>query len=388
MNKAISKTGYLFPSILFICIMMLDWNGYGYYVFYIPFLLLIPKGIFNYIDCNFKLFLAFGLSYSLIDIFNTGYIRYAYNILPVINFPIAYLMGKVIGKNKPYDEHLKILWLLAFSLAMLTIISIYISFIEEGFSTVARDIKLIGYENGSNSFLYTATGLYSKLLPLTLFIPFIFFKIDKKYKYLYFVSALLAFVCCLRLQSRSAIYIASISLIIPLIFGGQGNLKNKVCGILFIVITCYYVLNNFSDELLVIERFQNNNAFENAGQESRADLAKKTLIELSTKPFGGMIFERYAHNLWIDCARVSGWLPAFLLIIITWNFIKSTIFIYKENYINKSYRIFIVVLSVCLLTYFNTEPIIEGASMLFTFFCIYFGIVQSHCNSIKYRYLK
>ncbi len=362
---------------ILLCFVLFDWNGHGYFIFYLPLILFILKGGLNNFDRTFYLFLLFGISYSLIDCLNTRSYNYTYNILPIVNFPVLYLMGKYIGNRNTVKENMNILWLFAVSLALLTIISVYISFLKEGFSWAGRDIALFGYNDGTNNYkTIAATGLYSKILPLTLFMPLLLIKKEGKGKCFLVISAILAFICCLRLQSRSAIYITAISLIIPLLLGSKNNKTTKWFGILIIVASVIYVLTHFSDQLTIIERFQKNNAFDNEGGEGRFALAAKILDNLASHPFGGLRNARYAHNLWLDCARVSGWIPAILLVALTWRCINLTNKTFKCHSFPEYYRIITVIMTSCLILYFFAEPILEGASMLFAFFCLYFGILN------------
>lgn len=361
-----------------LCLMFLDWNSYGYYVFYLPCFYVLFKGAFRYVDKNFMMLLLFGFSYSVIAYFNYGGISYVYNVLPIINFPMAYLMGRMIADTNIPERQITTLWYFALAMALLTMLSVYVDFIENGFAFVGRDIKLIGYSNENGEFLYTATGLYSKIMLLTLFASFLFFRTNNKKKWLMIITACVAFVCCLRLQSRTAIYVIATSLMIPLLFGSKDFRINKLIGIGFVIAVVSYVLMHYSSELLIIDRFQNNNVFDNEGGESRMDLSIKTLKELQNNPFGGMRSSRYAHNLWIDVARVSGWLPAFILILVTWRWIKITVKVFKLPSVDEYYRLFVVLVSICLLLYFNTEPILEGASMLFTFSCLFYGMISNY----------
>ena len=358
-----------------LCLVMIDWNGYGYLYFYIPLFYYICIGGLRNLDINFKLLLLFGVTYSLIHYLNYNTIRYAYNILPVLNFPIMYLMGRSLGYRYDENKLLLLIWTFAISLSVLAIISVYYSYQEEGFSIIGRDVSLVGYTNSETDFLYSATSLYSKLLPLNLFLFFLF--VDSKYKWIFFISGIIAFICAVRLQIRSAIYVASVSLVIPLLLGKGINAYKKIIGVVFIIGAVAFVLTYYSDELLIIDRFQVNEAINNHGTESRFDLAQKTAELLSTRPLGGIMNERYAHNLWIDSARVSGWIPFFVLMILTYRWLKTTIKIAKESFHTQSFRTFTLVFSICLFLYFNTEPILEGAPMLFSLFCLYLGIITS-----------
>lgn len=368
---------------ILLCFTLFDWNGHGYFIFYIPLIIFILKGELNNFDCTFYLFLLFGVSYSLIDCLNTRSLNYTYNILPIVNFPILYIMGKYIGNRNSVKENVNTLWLFAISLALLTIISVYISFLKEGFSWAARDIALFGYNGGTNNYkTIAATGLYSRILPLTLFMPLLLIKKEGYGKWLLVITAILAFICCLRLQSRSAIYITGVSLIIPLLLGSKNNTFTKFWGIIIIVFSIIFVLSHYSDQLAIIERFQKNNAFDNEGGEGRFTLAAKIFDNLASHPFGGLRNARYAHNLWLDCARVSGWIPMILLICITWRCIMITTRIFKCHNFPEYYRLITVILTSCLLLYFFTEPILEGASMLFAYFCLYFGILTGSNSQI------
>ena len=282
-------------------------------------------------------------------------------------------MGKYLGHFNSDKSILRIFWLNALLMALLTIISVYQSFMEEGFVMVGRSIPLIGYGGDSDGFTYTATGLYAKLMPLTLFVSLVFLQTQNLGKWFYILVAVIAFVCCLRLQSRSAIYVTGISLLLPLILGSNTNNRNKILGIILLVGTITYVLNHFSEQLEVINRFQLNNAFDNIGSESRSDLSSSLIGKLASHPLGGLKAERYAHNLWLDSARVSGWIPFFLLIIITWRWIKTTYRIYKNTNLSEHLRIMIVVITTCITIYFGVEPVLEGAPMLFEFFILFWG---------------
>lgn len=89
----------------------------------------------------------------------------------------------------------------------------------------------------------------------------------------------------------------------------------------------------------------------------------------------------YAHNLWLDCARVAGVIPLLFLLIITVYFICA---LWKELKISEHdyYRTIIVVIGVSLLVYMNVEPILEGCPLLFTVFVIILGMLRGNrCHS-------
>lgn len=368
--------------ILLLCIMFIDYNVYGYFIFYIPLAYAMFKyKIFRYADSTFMLLAFFGLFYSGFDVLNTGEYNYTSNIQPIINFPLLYLIGKIIQERNDRLSIIFILLLFALASASLTIISIYDNVVREGFSIVSRDIHLIGYGNAEQ--LTSATSLYSKILPLSLFLVFLFLDCNKKLKILAISLSLLSIYCCLRLQSRSSIYILGIAVLVTMLSGENRNASNKIIGALLLVGGIMFVLNHYSDELSILNRFQDNGVFDNNNSDSRSDLAKAVITDVPSHPFGGLRKERYAHNLWLDVSRFSGWLPLLFLILVTKRWLMTTLAIYRNKELESSYRSFIVVVSATLFAYFNTEPIIEGAPMLFSFFCVYLGIITETKNKMQ-----
>ena len=368
--------------ILLLCGMFIDWNVYGYFIFYVPFIYMLFKyGFSKYLDGNFWMLVAFGLSYSVIDVLNGSSINYTISIQPIINFPVLYLMGKSISERNSVDTSILILLIFSISCALLTSLSIYVSVIQEGFSSVTRDVHLIGYVGDET--IASATTLYSKILPLSLFISFALLKCNTTYKTLVLLLASLSVYCCLRLQSRSSIYIIAIALMVALFLNEKGKISSKLFWSLIIAAVVYAILHFFGDELVILDRFQDNGVFDNQNSESRSDLAKVIINDLPSHPLGGQRSERYAHNLWLDVSRVSGWMPLLFLLLITKRWMSTIVSLYQNKNIEEYARVFLLVVSMCLFVYFNTEPIIEGAPMLFSFFCVYLGIITETKNKMQ-----
>ena len=71
--KILHKNKYCFLSIL-LALMFLDYSGYGYYMFYLPFIyLLVHKG-YKLIDKTFCVLFMWGMLYALsVFIFSDGF---------------------------------------------------------------------------------------------------------------------------------------------------------------------------------------------------------------------------------------------------------------------------------------------------------------------------
>jgi hypothetical protein len=188
-------------------------------------------------------------------------------------------------------------------------------------------------------------------------------------------------VASVRVGSRSSIVIAICAIAIFLLLNFrtviQKNLFAVSCALVLILVSVNYVINNYEDKLLVLERFQNEDVETGGG---RVELANVIINELTQQPFGKLEHVPYAHNLWLDTARVAGIIPMFFLIIITIYFIGSIWRIYKQKKLDNDYCSIIVTIGIVLLVYMNAEPILEGAPILFAFFTILFGMLRGNTN--------
>lgn len=361
--------------VLLLSLMFLNLQGYWYVFAMLPIIYaVICNEVYRAYDSIFVLFILFGVLYSM---FSPPLAINQYVVF-VLVYPMLYLVGKLLGATESENGIINVLFIMALSMAALYVMSIFGDIAKYGFYVESRNLEIEG--KGSDEEI-SATGIYSNLILSTLFIVALFTKL-KLWKRLLFASfAILAFVASVRVGSRSSIVIAICAIAIFLLLNFrdviQKNLFAVSCALVLILASVNYVVNNYEDELLVLERFQDDNVETGGG---RVELANVIINELTQQPFGKLEHVPYAHNLWLDTARVAGIIPMFLLIIITICFIGSIWKTYKHNMFDASYRGIIVTIGVILLIYMCTEPILEGAPVLFAFFVVLFGVMQGVNN--------
>lgn len=369
--------------ILLLLLMLLDYAGYGYYVFYLPLMYLFFHHRGLKIDSNFILLFIWGLSYSIIIYFNTGTISYVNNILPAINMPMLYLMGRYIALKNDNESILIIIYLFTISIATISILSIFKDIADKGFLVIGmeRNVPLIGIENEEG--WVAATGISSRLLPLLGFVSFLFCKIGITRKLLFTILPLIAFVCALRIQSRTSVVFFVAVIIVSFIYLWKNFRTSQKLSLIIIfslfVIFAIRTLAFYSSELMVLERFQTDD-YETGG--GRTELLGEVASNMLDYPFGNMPSNiRYAHNLWFDCARVAGILPFILLVLLTYRYAKDLYLINRSRKISLLLKLSIIISSLAILTVCLLEPVLEGIPMIFAFFCLMYGII----SILKYR---
>ncbi len=91
----------------------------------------------------------------------------------------------------------------------------------------------------------------------------------------------------------------------------------------------------------------------NYGAESQAFASLNVISQMPNYSFGGMNV-RYAHNLWLDCAIVTGFFPFALLLIITiFHMLRVAKVILNKTYMLKTRAFFLCLHSLYLLFFYG-----------------------------------
>lgn len=372
MNKLSKLFGIKNIILVFLLsLIFLNLQGYWYVMAVLPIVYaLFFNEVYRQFDTLFILLVVFGFWYVL---FAPPLSTNEYAIF-IFVYPMLYLVGKFLGTYENKEGLVNILFVLAFSMALFYLVSIYTDVAKYGFYTETRNLEIDG--RGMDEEI-AATGIYSNLVLLISFIVVLFTKLPYKKRILFVLFAIAAFVAAIRIQSRSSVVIMVIELVLFLVMDFKNIIKTRlttvVVSLVLIVFSVGYVLNNYEEELGVLERFQEEDV-ETGGH--RTELSMIIINNLTENPWGKIEHTPYAHNLWLDCARVSGIVPLFFLLIITIYYIYSVWKVYKQDDYGGDYKNILVLIGIILLIYMNTEPILEGCPLLFVVFVIYLGMLR------------
>lgn len=122
------------------------------------------------------------------------------------------------------------------------------------------------------------------------------------------------------------------------------------------------------------------NAYELGG---RSDIWSDALQKFVTNPFGWPRVE-YAHNLWLDIARVGGWLPLFFFILATIAWIKNSLRLIKRP---TTFILLLFSINIAMLIASFVEPVIDASMLFFSIMMMVWGcttvVSQEKINTVQ-----
>lgn len=370
---------------------LVDYRGYGYYVLLLIIPILFHKLPYKYFDSYFWILLIWGCIYGLTVILFTGTVSYGASLQYMINYPILYIGGKYLVSNLTSKRLGEILGLAIIAFSLIAILSVIKDIMENGFMVIglARNIPLIGINNEEG--YIAATGISTRLLPAISLIGLLMFRLqkqDNKLKSYYVVYGCVAFICAIRIQSRTSVVFLGIILLLGLFRNVKSNDPRKIILsiVTLLIISCIaiYCISNYSEELVILNRFENESNTDGGG---RLELLVTVVNLLPQYPFGGIFMNkdiRYAHNFWIDCGRVAGVIPMLLLILVS---ILYLIKLYRLNKIKGSDNSLICQLfnlvTISFVIEFFAEPVLEGIPMFGGLFILFGGMLDKFINLFK-----
>lgn len=106
----------------------------------------------------------------------------------------------------------------------------------------------------------------------------------------------------------------------------------------------------------------------------RSAIWMDALTKLATHPLGWSRIH-YAHNMWLDIARVGGWGALFLFIIVTYNWFKCVIKVTQKSF--TPFALIIVSINIAMFLSSFVEPIIDASVLYFALLMLILGVTTS-----------
>lgn len=325
----------------------------------------------RYIDRMSIYIILFAFTYSYIGVYN-GFMTIGDVVgqcLPLLPF---YLFGSYL-KDRVKSESI-------FSLLLLLILIFYA---YEIYYTILYDItetrRVLGasrefYFYGDEDRKLTATlvGL-NVSLGMVGFPACIIMKNNKILRLGYFVVASMSLLTTIHLQNRTGLIVAIACTISVLLYYFKDNIVKVlvyVLGITFLGVFLFKYKILSSD---IIRVYSERNEYDTDVAGGRTRRWYESLDNLFSHPFGdymnNMEISDYAHNMWLDIAKVTGLFPFVFLCLITllsfrfqWLLCKYTV---KNVFVGLSFGIFVAF----ILSSF-VEPLYGGLHMfIWLFIC-------------------
>lgn len=376
--------------ILFLVFINPFFYGYRIAMLLLLFIFFRFEYFWSLFDVNVYYLFLFATSYELIGLFRFDYIEDEHlTIIPSFFVPsLLYLTGKYITTfYRNSSTWLFMLFFLAFTFSLIPLISILLHIYEYGFIHGTRSMNLLWSEAQEIS----ATGLGSYFALNMAAIGLINIKRTTKFErwitILVAILFILSLICVFRLGSRTQLIIAFVSLLGTYLLNIKqySLLKNIFYSALFIG-GAYYLFQNI-DEGSDLMRFYSDrlNSDEHGIATAGGRLGRwaQGLESILSEPFGWELSRfGYAHNLWLDVARLSGIIPLLFLILFTISSFKIWFKSFEMLDDNAYLKNYIVMIFISILLIFTVEPVMDGLYLLFLLFCLFIGLLKGMHNEV------
>ena len=360
--------------------------NYGYLIGYLLVLKIILYKSFvrNYMDSDFVLLFFFSITYGLFYSYNpVGGNQYIF--IYMFTPPFLYLWGKyLIYRTTNPDQLIYIFLCIGAIYSLPALISVLLNIREGGFSQADRNIPMLWSSHDINATRMAIMLVFNMCIPAILLAAFKKFNlITKACLTLLFI---LSFLCVLRLGSRTQLVVVLFTFLATLFYvSPKQTIKQNMTLFTILLLFGFYVFRNVSFDLnqdwltSFAGRMENHGGEDIATGGGRTERWYKSLQNIIYKPLGWNISEfGYSHNLWLDAARAGG-VISFFLLIIYWikSFVNAKKTMALEPY-NLPFNTTVLVYFTAFFLQFMVEPILDGAFIFFSFFCICNGAINQY----------
>jgi hypothetical protein len=348
--------------------------GFGQSKFYLPiivfcYLLKMPTILFQKLNIDL-IILQFLYLFFLLSAFSIGFDRMTLErpFIILISILIPIILGGFVFNYQKYEIKINLMWFYLFGLFISKFTVVIYSFLT--------DPNLYGY--GLLISPYTGKELnspgYSNMLAIT-FVYFFYFAIYEKKKIilrlLSLIMVILGLLSAIFLGGRAFFVIA----IFTIIFYALFQRSFKTLFYFLCVASLFIYLISINKDLIYSLDFLMNR-LKNGLDSDRFLLYKQGLSVFLDYPFGGfsvntsMVNTKWFHNIFLDTARVAGWIPVVF-------FISALIYTAKFLFYKNKENNYIVMLCLCINVFLimQQDVVLEGSVqsivvLFFASFCL------------------
>jgi len=256
---------------------------------------------------------------------------------------------------------------------------------QNGFMTV-RSINLIwmDQQQGAN-----ATNIGSNFALNLSLLPFLFTERSGRNRFYNWTSIFLVVIAAfsiLNMLNRTGLGIMVLSAFFYIFYSGNKVKSTIIVSVLVLLIALFYSFDimGFRTWFLYSSYYDRISQTGVNEQGSRFIIWKEALNSFLKYPLGVtyynvkyMIGASYAHNFWLDVGLKAGFIPLIPLLVVTVSglYSISKVIFNKKN--EENLRVIIAGFAVAFYVTFFVEPIMEGYSVFFFFYCFYLGVLGS-----------
>lgn len=371
--------GYKLLLTLFVILLVTSlWPGNIYILVAFSFLTYIVLPIKKWWDNTAIILAIFSVFYSL-NVLAFNEITSGFNLLSYLISPVAfYRFGKFLSAFYYEDKIRERLFFVIISVYLLSL-----------FILTVKDVTIVGVINISRKMLGDSTD--NNALSATLYglmasvgiscIASLFAKKQERLLRLSFIILSLCslFVVC-HLLNRTGIVIFLFTIFLSFVISTKMRIKKVIPAFILIAFLVVLIINSgiISDEFLeAYQQREMSSSSDASNFGGRSDIWKDALQKLCTHPFGWEKV-RYAHNLWLDIARVGGWLSLLFFSIASIKWLKSCYLIARQKC--TPFRLLLVSMSAAMFLSSFVEPVMDASMLFFSILMILWAFTISLTN--------
>ena len=357
----------------FIMLFVSLWSNFSIYticIFCAIAYVVIP--LRRYIDKTAIFLFLFSSYYCLLLLFlgvGSWFKFVSYLLSPLI----FYIYGKyIVDKLTSFQRLAVFLCISIFLFSMVLYVSAMQDIIQNGFVNVHREFYIWGINNNDESWSATLYGIIASLGLVGL--PLVIVKnIGLIVKLVFLLLSILSLTTVIHLVNRTGIVVECICFFTVGIYILKEK-KNRILELGILMLLIFIMLSNFlcidSD---IFEAYSHRN--EGSIDGERFDRWIDGMQNFIKYPLGWVLEStqyNYVHNLWLDIARVSGFIPFIF-------FLVATLLSYRDFFklLHSNDMMIIPVLlgiNVCFFLTSMVEPIIEAVPLYFYLYLMIWGI--------------
>lgn len=200
---------------------------------------------------------------------------------------------------------------------------------------------------------------------------------------LYIILSLLSLFVVIHLVNRTGLIIFVICLLVSLIFSTNMRLSKIIMSLIIIAILAVVVVKAgiIGEDIINAYMSREMSSTSDASQlGGRSDIWADAVQQLVTHPLGWERV-RYAHNLWLDIARVGGWFALLLFIIPTLRWVRSCFRLLRKPM--TPFLLLILSMNAAMFLSSFVEPVIEGSILFFSLLMMVWGTTEYLSREIQ-----
>ncbi|MCM1502964.1 MAG: hypothetical protein NC115_09915 [Bacteroidales bacterium] len=291
--------------------------------------------------------------------------------------PVAFYRFGRWTMSKIVDEKLRFLFLFF----------VILSYLLPLFLLTVQDIALVGIVNETRQML-SDIGKEDDMLSATLYglmtsagiggIAMLLLRdVPIKYRISFVSLSILSMMVVLHLVNRTGVALFAICLVFTLFASSKKQISSIVIS-MFLILLLVFLL--FESGIISSELIDAYIAREDTSTSSSSEFGGRSAIwndafhKLFTSPLGWKKV-RYAHNLWLDIARVGGWLSLFPFLVATIHIISNMIHLFRK----KTSPVYSLVIIILISMFCNSavEPVVDASPLFFSLLIMFWGIVKT-----------